>query len=161
MTVSARLALVASVLVASAAAGNARAVAATARCPASAPPAPKAGGASILVPPGAVSLLLCRYGGLNSKAPHRLLRARFVSTRKEIGGIVGSLDRLPKMRKVIMCPMDDGSEIVATFRYPSAAPVTIDIGLTGCRTITNGRLTRTAAGSAGQRLIATLTALVG
>jgi hypothetical protein len=56
--------------------------------------------------------------------------------------------------------MDDGSEITATFRYPERAALTVDVGLTGCRTISRSNLTRTASGTEGTRLIDQLTALV-
>jgi hypothetical protein len=134
-------------------------------CPAVAPKplsstAPGSGGE--LVPTGATTLLLCRYHGLNPAATARRLEGmRLVTSGTRIAQIAVEFDSLPRLpRGIIACPFDDGSEIVATFRYPRARADVVDVGLAGCRVVGNGRLSRTAVGSAGARLLARLTALV-
>jgi len=132
-------------------------------CPAVAPkplPSTAPAGGGELVPTGATSLLLCRYHGLNPAATARRLEGMRLVT-SGIAQIAAEFDSLPKLPRGIMaCPFDDGSEIVATFRYPRARADVVDVGLAGCRVVTNGRLSRTAIGPAGARLLARLTALV-
>jgi hypothetical protein len=133
-------------------------------CPAIAPKLPSATPSSRgeLVPAGATSLLLCRYHGLNPAVTARRLEGmRLVTAAPRIAQLAVELDALPKLpRGIIACPFDDGSEIVATFRYPRARADVVDVGLAGCRVVANGRLSRTAIGAAGVRLLAQLTALV-
>jgi hypothetical protein len=115
----------------------------------------------MLVPPGATTVLLCRYRGLNPSATaHRLQHSRRVTSTAQVARFTTELDALPKLGRVIHCPMDDGSEITATFGYRSAASVYLDVGLTGCRTVSNGHLTRTASSPGGSRLIDQLTSLL-
>lgn len=114
-----------------------------------------------LVPRGGTSLLLCRYYGLNpAQTARQLERMRLVSSAAWIARLTAELDSLPTLRRGIFCPFDDGREIVATFRYPRAPADVVDIGLAGCRIISNGRLSRTAIGPTGGRLLAQLTMLV-
>jgi hypothetical protein len=144
-------------------AGAGRARAASEGCAATAPAtaSPTHPGTGTLVPHGANSLLLCRYRGLNpASTAHRLARARRVTATSELARLTGELDALPNAGNLVHCPMDDGSEITATFSYPRAASVVVTVDLTGCRTVGNGRVTRTAASAAGGRLIDQLTALV-
>lgn len=133
-------------------------------CPSVAPKEVSSGSHSasgVLVPKGATTLLVCRYRGLNPPATAgRLARARLLTTAKRLAQLTAELDALPQSSGVVHCPMDDGSEITATFRYPQQAAVTIEVGLTGCRTVSRGNLTRTASSAAGSRLIDQLTALV-
>jgi hypothetical protein len=115
-----------------------------------------------LVPPGATSVLLCRYRGLNPAATaHRLARARLVANAVEVKRFITELDGLPELKGRVPCPMDDGSEITATFDYSHAATATVSVGLTGCRMVSNGRLTRTAESTTGARLLDQLMKLVG
>jgi hypothetical protein len=135
-----------------------------ARCPSIAPSlaAPGAGSAGRLVRAGARSLLLCRYNGLNPAAAARRLRSsRQVTARREIAALAAELNALPSLPKLVNCPFDDGSEIVATFAYKSGGDVVVQIGLTGCRVVRGSRPpVRTASGPDGQRLLAQLAALV-
>jgi hypothetical protein len=132
-------------------------------CPTTAPmPATGSTGSArgVLVPTGASSLLLCRYHGLNPPATaHRLERARLLTAAKQIAELTTELDALPQPSGVVHCPMDDGSEITATFDYPHTRSATVDVGLTGCRTVSRGKLIRTAGAAAGSRLIDQLAAL--
>jgi hypothetical protein len=132
-------------------------------CGPSAPPAPSVSGARApLVPAGATSLVLCRYRGLNPPTlARRLLAMHRVTGRAEVESIAAALNTLPVSRGVFSCPMDDGSEIIATFVYAQRTSVAIRIGLRGCETVTGTHPpVRTAAHPAGQRLIARLERLV-
>jgi hypothetical protein len=127
-------------------------------CPATAPAASTVAVSGVLVPKGATTVLLCRYRGLNPAATaRRLARSRLLSSG--LAQLIAEFDALPKASGVVHCPMDDGSEITATFRYPAAA-IRVDIALTGCRTVSRGRLVRSASGPAGTRLIDRLTSLL-
>ncbi len=87
-------------------------------------------------------------------------RGEAIANAAEVTRLTKEIDGLPKAHGRIACPMDDGSELVASFEFPHSGPATVSIGLTGCRTVTNGRLTRSAAGAAGSRLVAQLTSLL-
>ena len=149
----------AAVLAATASGGSGKAT-----CPATAPASTTATAepaAGPLVPTGASALLLCRYRGLNpASTAHRLDGSRDVTGEAELKRLTGEFDALPKASLMFHCPMDDGSEITGRFTYPHGAAVLLTVGLTGCRTVTNGRIVRSAAGSGGSALIEQLTALV-
>jgi hypothetical protein len=157
-----RLGLVSIAVLAALAATDASARAAT-TCPATAPTltAPARPGSGALAPTGATSVLLCRYHGLNPAATaHRLSGSRLVTAKAKVSRLLTELDALPPAPRGIHCPLDDGSELTARFAYVHAAAVLVTLNLTGCRTVTNGRVSRTASGSAGSRLIEQLSALV-
>ena len=124
--------------------------------------APSGGPSGSLVRVGARSLLLCRYNGLNLAATARRLRSsRQVTARREIAAFAAELNALPSLPKLVNCPFDDGSEIVATFAHKSGGDVVVQIGLAGCRVVRGSRPpVRTASGPGGQRLLAQLAALV-
>jgi len=87
---------------------------------------PSGGSSASLVRAGARSLLLCRYNGLNPAATARRLRSsRRVTARREIAALAAELDVLPSLPKLVNCPFDDGSEIVATFAYKSGGDVVV------------------------------------
>lgn len=125
------------------------------------PASTKAAGRGLLVPKGAGGVLLCRYGGLNAPAPRGLERERLVSSHARIAGLTTDFNALrPQPPGIVNCPLDDGSEIVATFRYPSRGEDIVTVGLTGCRLVGNGVVpARTASRGAGPRLLAELSAL--
>jgi hypothetical protein len=158
------LLLLASIAAALAAAAPAPAAGSPVRCPPVAPglAVPGAGATGSLVRAGARSLLLCRYRGLNPAATaHRLRASRLVTAHAEIAALTAGLNALPSLSGPVNCPLDDGSEIVATFRYAAGGDDVVRIGLTGCRLVTGRRLpVRFASGPAGQRLLAQLAALV-
>ena len=106
--------------------------------------------------------MLCRYGGLNAPAPRGLERERLVTSHARITRLTTDFNALrPLPPGIVNCPLDDGSEIVATFRYPSRGEDVVTVGLSGCRVIGNGIVPpRTASSGAGSRLLAQLTALV-
>ena len=124
--------------------------------------APSGGSSGRLVRAGARSLLLCRDDGLNPAATARRLRSsRQVTARREIAALAAELNALPSLPKLVNCPFDDGSEIVATFAYKSGGDVVVQIGLTGCRVVRGSRPpVRTASSPGGQRLLAQLSDLV-
>ena len=123
---------------------------------------------SKLAPPGASSLRICRYSGLNAQvhlslAGSRLLRAGSLQTH-----LIDELDALPSIppgavfSHVANCPMDDGSQILLLLAYPGAHAVTISLEETGCLRVSNGDLARIANGyrnTVGSRLLAELKAL--
>jgi hypothetical protein len=123
--------------------------------------APAGGPSGGLVRAGARSLLLCRYNGLNPAATaHRLRSSRQVTGRRELAALAAELNALPPLPKLISCPLDDGSEIVATFAYKNG-DVVVQIGLTGCRVVRGSRPpVRTASSPDGGRLLAHLAVLV-
>jgi hypothetical protein len=113
-----------------------------------------------LVPSGADSLLLCRYGGLNA-GPNagRLAASATVKAAATIARLTSDFNALPRQRAV-HCPMDDGSAIIATSGYANGAPDPVQVGLKGCRTVSNSRLTRTAISPTGAALVSLLERLL-
>lgn len=107
---------------------------------------------SMLVPPGASSLVICRYSGLNP--PHgvhrfRLMAAGTSTAPPTLAKFTSRLNALRPGRQgaAYSCPTDDGSALLAFFSYPSGPGVTVKVGLTGCGTITNGHVRRLALGA--------------
>lgn len=133
-------------------------------CPAHAPlslPNANPRAARVLVPLGATSVQLCRYRGLNAGPPPQTLeRARVVRSAATIERLTRRLDGLPRLRSGIHCPMDDGSEVVAIFRYRGEPADPVRVGLSGCELVANGRVTRTAASPEGALLLRLLASLV-
>lgn len=113
-----------------------------------------ASASTTLVPPGARSLLLCSYNGLNA-GPNtgRLAGSANVENRTTIARLTSEFDALQPLPSGINCPFDDASAIIVTFGYENAAPDPVRVGLRGCQVVSNGPLTRTAASSAGADLI--------
>lgn len=114
------------------------------------------GASRMLVPSGARQVLVCRYSGLNPISRSLRLQAeRLVINRSTVGRLASEFNALTQLRGVFNCPADFGRNIIAIFRYLPAPksddPVTLD--LTGCTSVTNGHLTRTAAFAPGPTLI--------
>ena len=100
-----------------------------------------------LAPRGATSIQLCRYSGLNAHPPLTLDRMRLLRASHLIAGLLDQLDRLPAPPSgTTACPADDSSQIVALLAYPHGRTVPVSVGLTGCRSVTNGTVQRTASG---------------
>jgi hypothetical protein len=112
--------------------------------------------AHVVAPPGAVALRLCRYSGVNAHPRRQLVRTADVRRRARVARLVGLLDRLPDMPSPVSCPNDDASRIVALVTYPRRRVLTLDIELSGCQTVSNGRVHKTAARPPGPALLATL-----
>jgi hypothetical protein len=117
-----------------------------------------------LAPPGATAIRLCRYGAL----PSLLLQRSVLQTSLSlVSGLVRVFDRLPQPPPgPVACPADNGSQIVALVAYPAGQRVTISVDLTGCAIVTNGSLSRSAAGVGtprpyGPQLLAELGRLTG
>jgi len=115
-----------------------------------------------LVPAGPRSLLLCSYHGLNpASTAGRLAQTRTVGGADALGWLVGAFNRLRARSGLSGCPMDDGSAIVARFIYTTGPTDPVSVGLTGCRIVQNGHLTRTASLEPGPALIDRLESLLG
>ncbi len=99
-----------------------------------------------LAPPGASEIRLCRYSGLNARPRLALVSSRLLESQELIRQLLSEFDRLPSIRGVTACPMDDGSQILALLAYPGGRKLSISVGLTGCALVTNGSVHRTASG---------------
>ncbi|MDQ6807762.1 MAG: hypothetical protein M3065_23060 [Actinomycetota bacterium] len=120
-----------------------------------------AGASATLVPAGVRQLLLCRYSGLGSapepvgSASFRLLARGLVTNHATVRSLARKLNALKPAIGVTACPNDDGTAIIAFFRYGSTPkaddPVRVD--LSGCSSVTNGHLQRTADTVSGLKLL--------
>jgi len=91
---------------------------------------------------------LCRYGGLNDSPPLGLQAGKVVTDTGTVGSLASEINGLPPgPAGPVLCPADDGSEIVAAFRYSSGPDDPVGVALTGCEEVGNGHITRTAATS--------------
>ncbi|MGI8571901.1 MAG: hypothetical protein ACR2L9_04640 [Solirubrobacteraceae bacterium] len=139
-------------------------------CPSRDQPVPSSsttGADATLVPAGARQVLLCRYRGFGvdpkpvGSGSFRLIAHHLVSTRATVKGLASELNALKPATGVRACPSDNGTAIIAFFRYGSAPkaddPVTVD--LSGCSSVTNGHLQRTAGTLSGLKLLRQLEAL--
>ena len=71
---------------------------------------------------------------------------RRLTAHKAVAFFAGELDALPLPDGTVVCPDDDGSQVVATLTYPQSRSVAVSVGLRGCETATNGTVSRTASG---------------
>jgi hypothetical protein len=140
-------------------------VPAASSCPARLPAtvaSARTGAGMELVPAGVRSLLLCSYRGLNpAGTAHELDQTRRVRSAAELDWLVRTFNALPARSGLTGCPMDDGSAVLAIFGYRTAPPVEVSVGLTGCRVVQNGAITRTASLTPGPALLARLASLLG
>jgi hypothetical protein len=109
------------------------------------------GAGNSLVPRGAVSLTVCRYNGLKGDPqsvrgfkPDKLVAVGTTGDQGKIAKITGELDRIRPTRPGARfgCPADFETKLLAFFAYPSQRGDVVTIGLSGCNTITNGRVRR-------------------
>lgn len=114
------------------------------------------------MPAGASSVLLCRYAGLGQgPSGFGLLAQHDVSAAATVANLVSLLNRLhPQSSHPISCPLDNGTEMLAFFSYPTKSALRLTISLSGCEVITNGHVARTASLPPGATLLARLTQLV-
>jgi hypothetical protein len=119
----------------------------------------RAGSRTTLVPPGATSLLVCRYSGLRSKTPFRLTSHAIVANHATVTSLAHGLNSLRPFTGIYACPAGTGAAIVDYFRYPTPPTDPVTVALDGCTSATNGHLTRNAATPAGQALLTRLTQL--
>ena len=104
-----------------------------------------------LLPAAPRELRLCRYSGVNATPPRVLIDARLLTGRELIGRLVREFDSLPKVPPGVAfsCPADIGSEIDVLAEYPGHERVAVIVSLTGCTSVTNGTVTRTALAYGG------------
>lgn len=142
-----------------------------AACPQNGPvslaPTRRPGAQNELAPAGVRAIRVCLYAGVNASPPMKLEGSRLLTSSQLVRRLVADFDKLPSFPKgAVSCPMDDGSQILALLAYPDGPPVTISVGLSGCATVTNGSVKRTAMGFGtprqfGPQLLAQLKQLVG
>jgi hypothetical protein len=99
------------------------------------------------MPPGAVAARLCSYSGLRNshdRVPKSLIRSRLVDTAGPLVDLTADFNALPPIPRIV-CPLGNGSEIVALIAYSSGPPLTITLRRTGCIEVTNGALLRSAS----------------
>jgi hypothetical protein len=99
-----------------------------------------------LAPPGAAAIQLCRYSAEVGRPVLRLMSSRRLTARKVVAFFAGELAALPRQHGGVVCPDDDGSQVVATLRYPKPRSLAVSLRLRGCETVTNGTVSRTASG---------------
>jgi hypothetical protein len=99
-----------------------------------------------LAPPGPVEIQLCRYSVEVGRPVLRLMSSRRLTAHKAVAFFAGELAALPRQQGGVVCPDDDGSEVVATLRYPKSRSLAVSVGLRGCEPATNGTVSRTASG---------------
>src|SRR5947209_4038962 len=107
----------------------------------------RAAGASAALAPGRPqAVLLCRYSGLQGPRARwqHLVGERLVRRADRVRHLASELNALPPVSGVQACPADNGSAIVAIFRYRSGSDNPVTVGLTGCRLTTNGYVHREA-----------------
>lgn len=120
-----------------------------------------AGSSTALVPSDASHVLLCRYSGLGSypdpagPRSFRLVAQHLINSSPVTSRLASELNALHAATGVVHCPADRGDAIIAFFRYGSTpkADDPVTIGLSGCSTVTNGSLTRTAGTPTGIKLV--------
>jgi hypothetical protein len=117
------------------------------------PPAPASSftdAGAVLVPSAPRSVVLCRYRGLDSDPDMSLTlaRARRLGPGHTLSTIAARLNALEPWPFTgglpTSCPLDDASQVIAHFGYPNGATSAVTVDLTGCNTVTNGRIDRTA-----------------
>jgi hypothetical protein len=120
-----------------------------------------AGARRELVPARATSVLLCRYRGLNPyRKRFRLLGSGTVRAASKVAHLGAQLNALKVAGPgPIACPNDDGSLIVAYFRYRDGSRDVVRVATTGCEVVSNGPVSRSAAVAPGPHLLTELDAL--
>ncbi len=121
-------------------------------------PAPARSGLSdTLVPPGAESMTVCRYAGLNQPVEVGSLERSHVVSGPQLTAFLAFVN-MPSWQvisgtAVYNCPADQGSTDLLMFTYSSGPSVDVDVDLEGCSFATNG--VRTVNGyEIGMRLTA-------
>jgi hypothetical protein len=99
-----------------------------------------------LAPPAPVAIQLCRYSAEVGRPVLRLMSSRRLTAHEAVAFFAGELAALPRQHGGVVCPDDDGSQVVATLRYPKSRGLAVSVGLRGCEIATNGTVSRTASG---------------
>jgi hypothetical protein len=104
---------------------------------------------------------LCRYRGLNPYPKRlRLLGSGTVRAASKVAHLGAELNALKALLTgPVACPADDGSQIVAYFRYRDGSRDVVRIQMTGCQVVSNGPVSRWAAIAPGPHLLNELEAL--
>ena len=103
-----------------------------------------------IVPAGATSVRLCRYWGFAGPSGRQTPKTQARVGRLRDARVVGDRDLLEALtlefRELTAettgahgCPEDEGAEMYAAFSYRRAQPVILDIGLSGCESVGNGK----------------------
>lgn len=95
-----------------------------------------------LVPDHPNALLLCRYGGLNGHPRLSLIKSKMLTDAATVKRLAHELDALHPTSGAVNCPADFGDAVIAFFEYPTAPPVPVTVGLSGCKDASNGRIAR-------------------
>lgn len=99
-----------------------------------------------LAPPHSVAIQLCRYSAELGRPALRLVNSRRLTAPRAVAFFAGELAALPTTHGIVVCPDDDGSQVIATLTYSQSRNLAVSIGLQGCETATNGTVSRTASG---------------
>jgi hypothetical protein len=107
--------------------------------------------AQILVPPrGARRLLLCRYGEPIDVDRGALGGSVLITRKARVRGLARKLNSLKAVPSgTYSCPADNGSVVVASFRYLTAPADPVFVQLSGCRWVSNGQLPTTYSATTG------------
>jgi hypothetical protein len=99
-----------------------------------------------LAPPGPVATQLCRYSAEIGRPVLRLRTSRRLTAHKAVAFFASELGALPDQHGTVVCPVDDGSQVIARLTYPHSRSLAVSVGLRGCEIATNGTVSRTASG---------------
>jgi hypothetical protein len=97
---------------------------------------PRTPAPGVLVPIGADSVTVQRYGALSDTPPYgaKLERTIAITDQGQTAKLAAAADALPAFPAATMsCPMDDGSYYRLTFAYSDGPPVTLFAQRTGCQ----------------------------
>lgn len=133
----------------------------TSPCPATHPVAVAAGPSTSaqqqLAPGGADAIHLCEYSGLNATPRLALIGSAVISDSGTIASLISQYNALPvPPAGPEVCPLDDGSQIVAHLTYSDGDSVMIVAHETGCQDVTNNYVLRTLAAVGGSQAGASL-----
>jgi hypothetical protein len=111
----------------------------------------RAGSKHTLVPAGAISLVVCGYNGMNATSSVPEFGLTGAGTSEDpatVGRITSELDAIKPTpaNAVYSCPMQDGSQDIATFGYRAGPSVVVTLD-TGACNISNRYVMRTGLGA--------------
>jgi hypothetical protein len=96
-------------------------------------PTPPTGG---FLWPGAVQVVIERYGGLNDKPPSAMIGSVGVSDLAVVTSLVKQLNDMPPYPDTnFSCPMDDGAYFDLVFTYVDGTRVSVIVQSTGCQVV--------------------------
>jgi hypothetical protein len=96
-------------------------------------PTPPTGG---FLWPGAVQVVIERFGGLNDKPPSAMIGSVGISDLAVVTSLVIQLNAMPPFPDAnFSCPMDDGSYFDLVFTYVDGTRVSVMVQSTGCQTV--------------------------